>query len=167
MAMLQEYRESTPRGGAELWNERKALATNRTSTLSYRTSPRIEVKDEVLSEPALTPALVATLARPQRLGQRLRQERLARGLSLNQIEHECKIRWEFLQAIEQENFSYVPRQQLRVALHTYATYLGLDLHTFIERPPAPKQSFISLYLVTLMVIIALLLIVALYLLHVR
>lgn len=74
-----------------------------------------------------------------RLGQRFREERMARGLTLNQIEHDCNIRWEFLQAIEQENFSYMPRRQLRMALNAYADYLGLDLQTLIGRPPVRPQ----------------------------
>lgn len=61
------------------------------------------------------------------LGRRLREERLSRGLSLAQIEHDCKIRWEFLQAIEQENYAYVPRPQLRIILQVYASYFGLDV----------------------------------------
>ncbi|MEM8530549.1 MAG: response regulator [Chloroflexota bacterium] len=61
------------------------------------------------------------------LGRRLREERLSRGLSLAQIEHDCKIRWEFLQAIEQENYAYVPRPQLRVILQVYTNYFGIDV----------------------------------------
>ncbi len=64
--------------------------------------------------PAGTTPPQATPSR--RLGQRLREARQSRGLTLHQVERLCKVRWEFLQAIEQENFEYVPRVQLRRAL---------------------------------------------------
>jgi DNA-binding response OmpR family regulator len=71
---------------------------------------------------------------PQRLGQRLHEARLRRGFSLHQVERACKVRWEFLQAIEQENFAYVPREELRRALKIYSEYLGLDLGELLGRP---------------------------------
>jgi hypothetical protein len=75
----------------------------------------------------------------QRLGQRMQEARLRRGFSLHQVERACKVRWEFLQAIEQENFSYVPRQELRRALKVYAEYLGLDLGELLGRPKSASR----------------------------
>ena len=55
------------------------------------------------------------------------ETRLSQGLTLHQVERACKIRWEFLQAIEHENWEYVPRKELRRALPAYTKYLGIDL----------------------------------------
>jgi len=101
---------------------------------------------------------------PRRLGQQVREARLSRGLSLHQIERVCKIRWEFLQAIEQENWSYVPRAQLRVALREYTSYLGLDLGELLGRPRAVSPPpFFPLHLAAFMAVVVLLLVVGLYL----
>ncbi|HEU5013138.1 MAG TPA: response regulator [Roseiflexaceae bacterium] len=88
------------------------------------------------SVPRVRAAPIEAQASRTRLGPLLRQTRLAKGLSLHQIGSECHIHWEFLQAIEQENFSYVPRKQLHMALHAYSNYLGLNLHELVGRPAA-------------------------------
>lgn len=74
-----------------------------------------------------------------RLGRRFYEQRKQRGLSLHQIERMCGVRWEFLQALEQENFGYMPRAQLRHALKTYSAFLELDLKEFVGGPPPPAQ----------------------------
>ncbi len=79
-----------------------------------------------VSVPRMQTAPFVAQTSSTRLGPLLRETRLAKGLSLYQIGSECNIHWEFLQAIEQENFSYVPRKQLHTALHAYASYLGLN-----------------------------------------
>lgn len=99
----------------------------------------------------------------RRLGQRVREARLARGLSLHQVERACKIRWEFLQAIEQENWSYVPRAQLRLALRVYTAYLGLDLRELLGRPAPPAQPPFPLQFAALMAVVLVLVVVGLYL----
>jgi len=102
---------------------------------------------------------------PQRLGQRLREARQSRGLALHQVERVCKVRWEFLQAIEQENFDYVPRLQLRRALKVYTEYLGLDLRDLTDRPRlAPKQSLFPPHFAIIMAVMVVLIAVGLYLL---
>jgi DNA-binding response OmpR family regulator len=102
---------------------------------------------------------------PPRLGQRLREARLSRGLALHQVERVCKVRWEFLQAIEQENFDYVPRLHLRRALKLYTEYLGLDLRELTERSrPAPKQSLFPPHFAIVMAVMVVLIAVGLYLL---
>lgn len=98
-----------------------------------------------------------------RLGPRLRAARLARGISLNDASVACKVRWDFLQAIEQENFSYVPRAQLRLALHTYASFLGLNLHDLVRQPPRPRQRTPVLNYAAVVAIIALALTLTLWL----
>jgi DNA-binding response OmpR family regulator/transcriptional regulator with XRE-family HTH domain len=101
---------------------------------------------------------------PRRLGQQVREARLSRGLSLHQVERVCKIRWEFLQAIEQENWSYVPRAQLRIALRAYTSYLGLDLGELLGRPKVVAQPpLFPLHLAAFMAVLVLLLVVGLYL----
>jgi len=84
-----------------------------------------------------TPAPRPTLPR---LGPQLSAARHDRGLSLHDASHVCGVRWEFLQAIEQEQFSYVPRAELRIALRSYSTLLGIDLSTYQRRPRAPRRS---------------------------
>jgi DNA-binding response OmpR family regulator len=102
---------------------------------------------------------------PQRLGLRLREARLRRGLALHQVERVCKVRWEFLQAIEQENFDYVPRLELRRSLKVYAEYLGLDLRDLLGQPkPAPTQSLILPHFAIIMAVMVVLIAVGLYLL---
>src|SRR6185369_12024554 len=90
-----------------------------------RTAPRPALRHDTL--PSIpTPQQVHTLeidraeaqtqpatGRPFRLGQHIHAERLSQGLTLHQVERACKIRWEFLQAIEHENWEYVPRKELR------------------------------------------------------
>jgi DNA-binding response OmpR family regulator len=80
--------------------------------------------------------------KPSRIGQRIHQERVSRALTLHQIERATKIRWEFLQAIEQENWSYIPRPELRRAMRGYTEYLGLDLPASIG---GPKHSSLDIY----------------------
>lgn len=70
----------------------------------------------------------------QRLGAQLRAARLARGATLSEAAAAVHVRWEYLQAIEQENFSYVPRPQLRLALPAYSAYLGVQLPTATGKP---------------------------------
>ncbi|MEP7189966.1 MAG: response regulator [Roseiflexaceae bacterium] len=99
-------------------------------------------------------------ARPFRLGQHIHEARLNQGLALHQVERACKIRWEFLQAIEHENWDYVPREELRRALRGYTAYLGIDLERLIGRPqkkptvlqfPFPFAAVLTLVMVLLVV----------------
>lgn len=114
--------------------------------------------------PTLTPELSGA-AENARLGPRLRSARLARGISLNEASTACKVRWDFLQAIEQENFSYVPRAQLRLALHTYANFLGLNLRELVRQPPRQRQKTPLLNYAAVVAIIALALTLTLWLMR--
>ena len=107
-----------------------------------------------------TQAPVTPMGRPFRLGQHIHEARLSQGLALHQVERACKIRWEFLQAIEHENWDYVPREELRRALRGYTTYLGIDLERLIGRPqkkrslmqfPFPFAAALTLVMVLLVV----------------
>ena len=84
--------------------------------------------------PAPAPAPLASAglpARPPRLGPALAEARRQRRLSLHDAGEGCGVRWEFLQAIEQEQFSYVPRSELRHALRSYSAFLNLDLTPYV------------------------------------
>jgi len=69
----------------------------------------------------------------QRLGPRLAEARRQQGLSLHAAGHATRVRWEFLQAIEQEEFSYVPQVELRTALRAYSALVGVDLAPYTGR----------------------------------
>lgn len=99
-------------------------------------SARSQMPDATVSVPRVRAVPIEAQASRTRLGPLLRQTRLAKGLSLHQIGSECNVQWEFLQAIEQENFSYVPRKQLHTALHAYTSYLGLNLYELVGWPAA-------------------------------
>ncbi|HEX9371742.1 MAG TPA: response regulator [Roseiflexaceae bacterium] len=104
-------------------------------------------------------------APPVRLGQHIREARLARALTLHQVERACKIRWEFLQAIEQENWSYIPRAELRRALRGYTGYLGIDLPALIGRPkPRKPHPPFPLPFAAALAVVMVLLVVGMYLL---
>ncbi len=49
-------------------------------------------------------------------------------MSLYQAEQVCRVRWDYLQAIEQEQWEYVPRAHRQAAVRAYAAYLGVPLH---------------------------------------
>ncbi len=62
-----------------------------------------------------------------RIGESLRRARLEKGLSLEVIEKDTKIRRRYLEALENEDWDVIPgRVYLRGFLKTYSRYLGLD-----------------------------------------
>jgi DNA-binding response OmpR family regulator/transcriptional regulator with XRE-family HTH domain len=82
-------------------------------------------------EPVSSPADVQSQALP--LGARLRQERQRRHLTLVQIENDLKIRMSYLQAMEDEKFTLLPRGPVtEQMLRSYVNYLGLDLAPLLE-----------------------------------
>ncbi len=111
-----------------------------------------------LPPPENTPSL-------PRLGQRFNAERQRRGLSLHQAEHACGVRWDFLQALEQEQYRYLPRHQLRQALHAYGSFLGIDPRPFFARAAPNRRPVMMPVAVaaTLMLVLAAML-VSMYLL---
>ncbi|NTV63097.1 MAG: response regulator [Oscillochloris sp.] len=92
-----------------------------------------------------TPCPVAALPCPSRprLGAHLSAVRHDQGLSLHDAGSACGVRWEFLQAIEQEQFSYVPREQLRIALRSYSDLLGVDLGPYRRQSQVRGRSLRS------------------------
>lgn len=85
---------------------------------------------------SLPPAPTET---PPRLGPALAEARRRRNLSLHDAERACNVRWEFLQAIEQEQFRYLPREELRSALRAYSAFLDVDLKPYLARRPPPRR----------------------------
>ena len=78
------------------------------------------------------------------VGERLRSERLKRGLGLDRISQETKIPTRYLEAIEQEHFEKLPGQLFLISfVRQYARVLGLDEAELIaqlraqQEPPAP------------------------------
>jgi cytoskeleton protein RodZ len=81
------------------------------------------------------------------IGEALRQERLRRGLELDQISHDLKISTRFLEAIEEEHFEKLPGGVFAKSfVRQYARYLGLDedecaaaLQQAVEPQGAPAE----------------------------
>jgi cytoskeleton protein RodZ len=62
------------------------------------------------------------------LGQLLRQTREEKGIALDQVANETRIRVRFLEALEQEDYDALPTSgHVHGFLRNYALYLGLDL----------------------------------------
>ena len=67
------------------------------------------------------------------IGQRLKKAREYRNLTLEKVEDATRIRLQFLQALEADDFSAMPSPvQARGFLRNYAQYLGLDLDKMID-----------------------------------
>ncbi|RDV84755.1 helix-turn-helix domain-containing protein [Ammonifex thiophilus] len=61
------------------------------------------------------------------LGERLREAREAKGLSVEEVAEATKIRSKYLRALEEEDFELLPgRVYAKAFLRTYARFLGLD-----------------------------------------
>ncbi len=79
------------------------------------------------------------------IGQRLKQEREARRLTLEKASEDTRIRVVFLRALEADDYSLMPSAaQGRGFLRNYADYLGLNLDELIEElrraAPSPELS---------------------------
>ncbi|MCJ7491089.1 MAG: helix-turn-helix domain-containing protein, partial [Dehalococcoidia bacterium] len=61
------------------------------------------------------------------IGTTLREARVRRKLTLQQVEEDTKIRVKYLQAMENEDFDVMPGSTyVKGFLRTYSTYLGID-----------------------------------------
>jgi cytoskeletal protein RodZ len=66
------------------------------------------------------------------IGNTLREARVRRNLTLQQVEEDTKIRVKYLQAMENEDFDIMPgAAYVKGFLRTYCTYLGLDPEVII------------------------------------
>lgn len=67
------------------------------------------------------------------IGNTLREARVRRNLTLQQVEEDTKIRVKYLQAMENEDFDLMPGATYAKAfLRTYSNYLGLDANVIIQ-----------------------------------
>lgn len=74
------------------------------------------------------------------IGEILRQARVARGLSLHDVQSDLKIRERYLVALEEGDPSPFPALvYLRGFLRSYATYLGLDAGELLSRLPSEPE----------------------------
>jgi CheY-like chemotaxis protein len=104
-----------------------ALVTS-TSPAAEIPAPRPAARTEATPPPS-----------PRRLGAHLRAQRVARGLSLYQAERGCGVRWEFLQAIELDNYAFIPRADLRRALRAYSNFLNVSLAEWSNNTPRQRM----------------------------
>ena len=67
------------------------------------------------------------------IGTTLREARVRRALTLQQVEEDIKIRVKYVQAMENEDWDVMPGvTYVKGFLRTYATYLGLDPDVIID-----------------------------------
>lgn len=67
------------------------------------------------------------------IGSTLRDARVRRNLSLQQVEDDTKIRVKYIQAMENEAFDVLPSgTYVKGFLRTYAAFLGLDYQTILD-----------------------------------
>jgi cytoskeletal protein RodZ len=77
------------------------------------------------------------------LGQRLREAREAKELSLADVEQATRIRLKYLEALELGNYASMTPVQAQGFLRNYARFLGLDLGLLLqelESEPAPRRA---------------------------
>lgn len=133
-----------------------AFAASANSSRTQRPQPAYEQPFTTSSAPPAirsAPAPFPDTPAKRRIGEQLRAARRARGLTLHQVERECRIRWEFLQALEQENWTYLPRGEIKRALRDYIHYLGLDPREMAgTSTPGPRAArrFVPLHVMALM-----------------
>lgn len=73
------------------------------------------------------------------LGKALSQARVARGLTLHDVERDTRISQRYIQALENEQFEAMPAPvYTRAFLRTYAQYLGLNAPTLMQRLPGAR-----------------------------
>ncbi len=66
-------------------------------------------------------------------GDRLKEARRKKNLTLVQVENDLHIRMSYLQAMEEEKFSMLPRGAMAVQMiRTYASYLEMDIERVVE-----------------------------------
>lgn len=78
------------------------------------------------------------------IGNTLREARVRRNLTLQQVEEDTKIRVKYVQAMENEDWDVMPGvTYVKGFLRTYSTYLGLDPEVVVEefrsRAMVPSQ----------------------------
>ncbi len=78
------------------------------------------------------------------IGQQLREAREARGLSLEDVAAETRIRLEYLEAIENDNFAALPDDVVtRGFVRNFARAVGLDPETLMTALGAPRIEILT------------------------
>ncbi|MBK9712747.1 MAG: response regulator [Kouleothrix sp.] len=113
--------------------------------------------------PPPAPARAPKPAKAPPIGQLIRDARQLKGLTLHEVEQESKIRWEFLQAVEQENWAYLPPKQRQSIVAAYAAYLGIEPAALAGRRRSQRVRSGSPYLVAALVLLIALAVAAIYL----
>lgn len=81
---------------------------------------------------------MTALSDAEALGQRLREAREAKDLSLEEVERAIRIRARFLEALERGDYSVMTSVQAQGFLRNYARYLGLDFELLLAELDAEK-----------------------------
>ena len=105
--------------------------TSSVSSVNTASPPKPSTPEVAVPPPPTPPISPSPSVRSPRLGVQMARARQQLGLSLHAASIACGVRWEFLQAIEQEEFGYVPRDELREALKAYSKLLNVDLSPYI------------------------------------
>ena len=75
----------------------------------------------------------------EELGKALTEARIARGLTLHDVERDTRISGKYLQALEEGELDALPAPvYARAFMRTYAQYLGLNASAFVQRLPGAK-----------------------------
>jgi transcriptional regulator with XRE-family HTH domain len=76
---------------------------------------------------------------PEELGQALSQARIARGLTLHDVERDTRISRSYLQALEQGELDTLPAPvYARAFTRTYAQYLGMNAASLVQHLPGAR-----------------------------
>ncbi len=75
----------------------------------------------------------------EELGKALTEARIARGLSLNDVERDTRISGKYLKALEEGKLGVLPAPvYARAFMRTYTQYLGLNAPAFVQHLPGAK-----------------------------
>lgn len=75
----------------------------------------------------------------EELGKALAEARIARGLSLHDVERDTRISGKYLKALEEGKLQVLPAPvYARAFMRTYAQYLGLNAPAFVQHLPGAK-----------------------------
>ena len=101
----------------------------------------------------------------QRIGTYVRDLRQSRGISLLQAERACNVRWEFLQAIEQENWDYIPVGEQRRAIRLYGEFLGTNLFALAgrQKKKLPTRAYSSHQYAAILGVLVVIVVMSMYL----
>ncbi|ABU58369.1 response regulator [Roseiflexus castenholzii] len=153
IAQLHARIEAALRRSVQRTRPRPAARVGSASDGSRLSPPAPSAPQTLETAPTKPPVTTPRL----RLGATLREERLRRGVSLYQAEQICRVRWDYLQAIEQEQWEYVPQARRQAAIRAYAAYLGVPL-----RYPQPRRASLASVAAPLVAVALMLVVVVVY-----